>query len=180
MGFVPLFPSGKQNGIVKPRPIAAVRQAAAGGNASADIAIGDAVGIDANGNAFRAGPNDIVRGIVIGFRMVASSLVMNSNGPISDDYSVNGAANDVALVCEDANVQFMVQADTFAQIDVGGKFNLADAAPDPLYSQSRQTINIGGGAGTQFQAEDLLLSTADNSYGANARVVARLLQTFNN
>ena len=66
-GFVPLNNSGRIAAIVKPRPIPAVRHASDGGNASTDMAVGDAYALDSNGNAYRAGPNDVVVGIVWGF-----------------------------------------------------------------------------------------------------------------
>jgi hypothetical protein len=175
MGFTPLKPMGKENASVVPRPIPAVRTVSAGGNASRDIAIGDAYSLDANGNAYRAGPNDAVRGIVIGIRFVASTLVMGGQGPVSEDYSANGAI-DVLLGCEDNYVDFMVQADTFAATNINGQFNLADAAPDSTLSQSRQTLNVGSGAGIQFKAQDIVQSFADNAYGTNARVIVRMLQ----
>src|SRR6267142_4176760 len=86
MGFNPLLPAGRQNGIAKPRPIPAVRQASGGGNASTAIAVGDAYGIDANGNAFRAGPSDSVRGICIGFRFLGDPNSMAGQGPVSFDF----------------------------------------------------------------------------------------------
>lgn len=174
MGFIPAKPVGKVNAGVVPRPIPAVRGASAGGNASRDLAIGDAYALDANGNAHRAGPTDVVVGVCVGFRYLASQAVMNGQGPVSVDYSLNGQI-DTLLGIEDGTTEFFVQSDTFAQSNVGGKFNLADAAPDGILSQSRQTINIGGGAGTQFQAQDIDMSLADNGYGANARVVVKML-----
>src|ERR1700732_867023 len=86
MGFNPYIGGGKQSTPLVPRPVAAVRQASGGGNASLDIAVGDAYGIDNNGNAFRAGPNDAVRGIVCGFRFLGNANVMSGQGPISLDY----------------------------------------------------------------------------------------------
>ena len=186
MGFIPLTTAVKGAIVVRSRPIPAVRQASGGGNASTDIAIGDAIAIDANGNAFRAGPNDAVRGICVGLRFLGDPNTMKGQGPISLEY-ITGTGNQAgtttiaqALVAEDPDAWFEVQSDTFAASNVGGKFNLADAAPDSTYAQSRQTINIGGGLGAQFQAQDIKQSPADNGYGANARVVVRLLQTFNN
>jgi hypothetical protein len=186
MGFNPLLPAGKAAAIARPRPVPAVRQASGGGNASTDLAVGDAYGIDANGNAFRAGPNDSVRGIVIGLRFSGNANVMFGQGPISYDYitglmgGVGTAIVAYILGIEDPTVAFSVSSDTFAQTNVGGKFNLTDAAPDPTYSQSRQKLNVAGGAGAQFEAQDIVPSPADNAYGANAQVVVRMLQTFNN
>jgi hypothetical protein len=150
------------------------------------MAVGDAYGLDANGNAFRAGPNDSVRGIVVGLRFLGDPNVMGGQGPISLDYITGAegaaAANTIVaqiLGCEDPTVLFQVQADSFAANNIGGLFNLADAAPDPTYAQSRQTLAVLAGVGAQFQAEDIVNSPADNAYGTNPRVQVRLLQTFN-
>ena len=161
------------------RPIPNVRQASAGGNASTDLAVGDAYGIDGNGYAFRAGPNDVVRGVVVGFDLKPNPLVMNANGPISVDYITGAPASGSwpnIIGVEDNKCIFECQADTFAALDVLGSFNLADAAPDSIFRISQQTINIGGGAGVQFKAVGLKQSPADNSYGANARIEVMLLQ----
>lgn len=177
-GFVPMMPAGRVDAIVKARPIASTRHASTGGNASTDMAVGDAYALDTNGNAYRAGPTDVVVGILWGFRVQAVANVMNGQGPISVEY-ITGTQSAVALGIEDAGVWFSVQSDTFAVTNVGGKFNLTDAAPDSLFRVSQQQLNVGGGAGIQFQAEDITQDTADNTYGTNARVMVRLLQTFN-
>lgn len=185
MGFMPYSLNGKMIANVNPRPVPATRTASAGGNASTDLAIGDAYAIDVNGNAYRAGPNDVVAGIVVGFRFVGNATIMLGGGPISIDYitgTMGGTGtNQVAVIlgCEDQTVDFVVQADTFAATNVGGRFNLTDAAPDATYGQSRQKLNVGGGVGVQFEAIDIAQSTGDNAYGANARVVVRLLQALN-
>ena len=177
-GFVPLDNSGRLAAIVKPRPIPLVRQTSDGGNASTDMAVGDAYSLDGNGNAYRAGPNDLVIGILWGWRVQAVPTVMNGQGPISIEY-VTGAMTATLLGIEDAGVLFAVYANTFSEINVGGKFNLLDAAPDSLFRVSQQTLNVSGGAGVQFQLQDIVQSPADNAVGANARVAVRLLQTFN-
>lgn len=164
---------------VVPRPVANVRPANAGGNASTDLAIGDAYALDANGNAYRAGPNDVVRGVVIGFDFAANPAVMNANGPLSVDYITGAPASGSwpnVLGIEDNKCIFEVQADTFAAANQLGSFNLADAAPDALFRISQQKINIAGGAGTQFKAIGLKPSPADNAYGANARILVEMLQ----
>jgi hypothetical protein len=176
IGFKLHAPDGKANAPVRPRPVVAVRQPSGGGNASYDIAIGDAYAIDVNGNAFRAGPNDAVRGVVIGFRFIAVSTIMNSNGPVSEDYSANGSV-DTILGVEDDITLFEVQSDNFTAPMAGMKVNLVDAAPDSTLSQSRQSLTTAA-QGTQFQIQDLVPSLADNAYGTNARVFCRLLQTF--
>lgn len=177
-GFVPMMPAGRADAIVKARPIASPRHASTGGNASTDMAVGDAVAMDANGNIYRAGPTDVVMGVLWGFRIQAVANVMNGMGPISVEY-VTGTQTAVGLVIEDAGVWFSVQSDTFAVTNIGGKFNLTDAAPDSLFRVSQQQLNVAGGAGLQFQAEDITQDTADNTYGTNARVMVRMLQTFN-
>ncbi len=187
MGFSPYI-GARQSFIVVSRPVPAARQASGGGNASLDIAVGDAYGLDGNGNAFRAGPNDSVRGIVIGFRFLGNANVMSGQGPISLDY-ISGLFGQVGtttiayiLGCEDPAALFSVNVasgNTFNASNVGTKANLTDAAPDSVYAQSRQTINATGG-GAQFVIEDIAQIPADNAYGTNPLVVVRMLQTFNN
>lgn len=177
MGFKMIEGGGKVGYNVQDRPIAATRQASAGGNASTDIAVGDAYSIDQNGSAYRAGPNDVVRGVCIGFRLLANQSIMGGQGPVSVDYS--SATADTLLGIEDNNTQFEVQADNFTAAMIGMNVNLADAAPDSTFGQSRQTITTAA-AGIQFKAMNLLTSFADNAYGTNARVVVRMLQSFEN
>lgn len=183
MGFVPYAPAGKRAGNVITRPVPRTRTVNTGGNASTDLAIGDAYALDGTGNAYRAGPGDTVRGIVIGFFMAANPMVMNSAGPVSVDYvsgTPPGATQQwpILLGCEDAHAEFWAQSDTFAVANQGGLFNLLDAAPDPIYRQSRQSMNIGGGAGTQFRIMGLVNSPADNAYGQYARVFVRLATSY--
>lgn len=175
-GFDPVQLMGETAPELIPRPVLASRTPV-GAAVSADLAIGDAYGIDANGNAYHAGADANVRGIVRGFRMQADSRVMGGGGPVSIDYLAAASAGTV-LGIEDPAVLFEAQSDTFAVTNIGQPFNLADAAPDPTLRQSRQTINIGGGAGTQFRAIDIVRKPTDNAYGANARVRVRLLQSW--
>lgn len=189
MGFSPYLGGGKGASPTVPRPVAAARHVSAGGNASTDLAVGDAYTLDANGNAYRAGPNDTVRGIVCGFRFLGNANVMSGQGPISLDY-ISGAFGQVGTTTvayilgnEDPSALWSVaiqSADSFTAANVGMKVNLVDAAPDATYGQSRQTINISGGAGAQFEATDIAQMPADNAYGTNAQIVVRMLQTFNN
>lgn len=176
MGFKLHAEAGKKHPFTVPRPVPAVRNVSDGGNASFDLAIGDAYGIDANGNAFRAGPNDPVRGIVMAIRFVASSLVMNGNGPVSNDYLANGATG-VIIGAEDAQALWEVQANTFQITNVGQMVNLVDAAPDATLSQSRQSVDLNS-TGNQFVVEGFIDSLADNALGTNARVYVKLAQTF--
>lgn len=151
-------------------------RAVIGAAASADIAIGDAYGIDATGNAYHVGADGVVRGVVIGFALQAVSTIMNGNGPISIDY-LTAASQGLIIGAEDPNATFEVWSDPtvgFLQLNIGGKFNLLDAAPDPLFRQSRQLLNINGGPGTQFIAVDKVNSPADNAYGPSCRVIASL------
>lgn len=174
MGFMPSTQGGRTAAQAIRRPVAASRSAV-GAAASADLAIGDAYALDANGNAIHAGPDAVVRGVVRGFEMAANPSVMGGAGPVSIDYLL--AANAGAILgIEDPSTLFEVQADTFATTNRGGNFNLADTAPDSTLRQSRQTINIGGGAGVQFKVIDIVNSPADNATGTNARVLCRLLQ----
>lgn len=184
MGFIPYAPAGKRAGNVVTRPTPNTRGVNTGGNASTDLAIGDAYSLDANGNVFRAGPGDPVRGIIIGFFFQANAMVMNGAGPISVDYVTGTPPTSnpqlgwpLVLGCEDAEAEFWVQSNGFVAAQVGLPFNLLDAAPDPIYRQSRQTINTGA-AGTQFRVMGLVNSPADNIYGPNARVFVRMLTTF--
>jgi hypothetical protein len=161
--------------ITRQRNVPAAR-AAVGAAASADIAIGDAYGIDANGNAFHAGADAVVRGVVVGFALLPVSNIMNGNGPISEDYLAAAVAG-LVIGCEDPNATFEVWSDAvvgFLQANIGGKFNLFDVAPDSLFRQSRQYLNVNGGAGTQFVANDKINSPADNVYGPSCRVQVSL------
>ena len=176
MGFVPKFNVGRNSNNVMARPVAASRNAV-GAAASAIIAIGDAYALDASSNAYHAGADAVVRGIVIGFVIKAVPTIMGGGGPISQDILLATDAGTV-LGVEDAGAEFTVQCDTFAQANEGGLFALTDAAPDTTFRQSRQTLNIGGGAGTQFVAVKLDQSPADNAYGANARAVVRVKTTL--
>ena len=178
MGFIPYDMGGRSNPIITPRPATAGRT-----NANAvtndDISIGDAYTLDTSGNAHRAGTvgtPDTVRGICVGFRLAPFPTVVP--GPLSIDY-LTAATAGVLLGCEDPNALFSVQADTFAIANIDGTFNQTDAAPDPSFRQSRQSINIGGGAASpnNFRAIDIEPSPADNAYGANARVLVKLLNS---
>lgn len=174
-GFVPLSES-VGHAHVERRPIPSARTASGGGNASTDMALGDAYALDVNGNAFRAGPNDVVRGVIIGFELAANPNVMNANGPISVDY-VTGAGTWPQLIgIEDNKCLFECQSDTAAQSNVLGTFNLSDAAPDSTWRISQQSINVGGGAGSQIKLERIVDSPADNAAGTNAQVVVSFPQ----
>lgn len=179
MGFLPLFPVGRMHMNVVTRPTPNVRTASSGGNASLDIAIGDAYSIDGNGNVYRAGPNDAVRGIVLGFNFQGNPNVMGGNGPISVDYISGAPASGSwpnVIGVEDAGAEFWVQADTFAANQVGAQVNLLDAAPDPTYRQSRQTVVLANGI--QFKVIGLVKQSGMNDYGANAAVAVRMLQAL--
>jgi hypothetical protein len=101
---------------------------------------------------------------------------MNGQGPVSIDYLTGSSTPyPTILGVEDNGAEFNVQADTLSLAQVGGAVNLLDAAPDPQYRQSRQSINVGGGAGTQFRIIGLVNDPASNAYGANARAIVRML-----
>ncbi len=176
LGFNPLFPVGRVTSNTVTRPTTVPRHAATGGNASLDLALYDAYALDNAGFAYRAGPSDVVRGIVIGFVFQASPLVMNGAGPVSVDYLTGTSTPFPSIIgVEDNGAEFNVQSDTLSQAQIGGAVNLLDAAPDPLFRQSRQSINVGGGAGTQFRIIALVNDPASNAFGTNARAVVRLL-----
>lgn len=177
-GFVPLNES-VGHAHTEVRPVPNVRQAANGGNASTDLAVGDAYALDASGNVYRAGPNDTIKGVVIGFELKANPTVMNGQGPLSVDY-ITGSAGTPGwpnvIGIEDSKCIFECQSDTFAATNVNGEFNLTDAAPDSLFRVSQQKANIAGGAGAQLKAIGLVNSPADNAYGANAQIMVQFLQ----
>lgn len=180
MGFIPYAPAGKRAGVVVTRPTPNTRHASGGGNASTDLAKGDAYSLDANGAVYRAGPNDTVRGIVIGFFFQATPLVMGGGGPVSVDYITGTPSTGswpLVLGCEDTEAEFWCQFDNLTQALIGMNVNLVDAAPDATLRQSRQTITTGAG-GAQFRVMGLVNSPADNAFGTNARGVVRLIQTF--
>lgn len=176
LGFNPMLPVGRVHSNVMVRPTTGVRHVATGGNASLDLAIGDAYALDAAGFAYRAGPGDVVRGIVIGFVFQASPLVMGGAGPVSIDYLTGSSTPFPSILgVEDNGAEFNVQADTLSQAQIGGSVNLLDAAPDPTFRQSRQSINVAGGAGTQFKITGLVNDPTSNAFGANARARVRML-----
>lgn len=179
MGFMPYLPAGKVYGFITQRNIPITPTTNTGGNVSLNLAIGDAYSLDASGNVYRSGPNDVVRGICIGFRFLANQSVMNGQGPVSIDfYTSGGTAASTVLGCEDPTVMFSVQSDTFAQANIGMSVNLVDAAPDSTLRQSRQSVSILGGVGTQFRVIDLVQDLAANATGANAVIYVSLLQTI--
>ena len=175
LGFHPYTQGGRTNPQTVERPVAAAR-VAVGAASSAILSVGDAYALDANGNAYHAGADAVVRGIVIGFRLMAQPSIMGGAGPISVDQLVAASAGWIIGI-EDPSALFEVQSDTFAVTNIGGSFPLLDAADDTSLRQSRQSMNIGGGAGTQFKAIDIKNSPADNAYGANAVILVRLLQS---
>jgi len=193
MGFTPLDAGGRSNLIVRPRPVPTTRTSSSGGNASTDLAVGDAYAIDAAGNAYRAGPGDVVRGIVISFVLQANQTVMGGNGPVSIDYVTGTLSSAIMLLgIEDPTAAFSIQSNTFAASNIGSKVNLVDAAPDSTFRQSRQSVLVGT-VGMQFQCGDILggpgtspsggnpaMGSPNDAYGANAQITVRLLQTFSN
>ena len=176
MGFRPRFMAGRTNPITKQRPVAATRSAV-GNAASAALAKGDAYAIDASGNAIAVGPGGVVRGVIIGFKMNAIPTVMGGAGPISQDYlPATDAGNIIGI--EDPDASFLVQTDTLAAANIGQTFDITAAAPDATLRQSRESLNVGAGTANQFTVIELDATTADNAYGANAKAVVRLAQSF--
>lgn len=156
------------------RPVLANRAKTASATETV-LCIGDAYTLDAAGNAKHAGPNDTVYGIVAAFKLAPVTSVMNAQGPLSQEVLLATDAGSI-IGWEDSKVDFEVQTDTFATSNEGGLFNLTDALYSSLFRQSRQSLNVGGGAGTQFRARDIVNRPTDNAYGANARVIVRLAQ----
>ncbi len=194
MGFIPLDAGGRINMIIRPRPVPTTRTTNSGGNASLDMSVGDAYGIDTAGNTYRAGPGDVVRGIVLSFVLAANQTVMGGNGPVSNDYVTGTLSSALMLIgIEDPTALFSVQSDTFAASNIGLRVNLIDAAPDSTYRQSRQSVNVAGAPGLQFQCVDIVggpatgpsggnppMGSPNDVYGANAQITVRLLQTYSN
>ena len=178
MGFNPYLPAGKTQGFTIARNIPTTPTTNTGGNGSLNLAIGDAYALDVAGNAYRAGPGDTVRGICIGFRFLANPTVMGGQGPVSIDFYTSGTAAATVLGIEDPTVMFSVQSDTWAVADNGMSINLVDAAPDSTLRQSRQSVSVLNGVGTQFRIIDIVQSLADNATGANAQIYVSLLQAI--
>ena len=182
-GFIP-FERTAGESERRTRPVPAVRTASTGGNASTDLAMGDAYALDSNGNAYRAGPNDTIRGVVLGFEFQANPLnppgsAVNSTNYVTGNGNKTGTTQIASVIgIEDNACLFECQSDTFSANQLG-TYNLADAAPDPIYAISHQTVSVGGGAGSQFKIISLKTSPGDNSYGANARVVGQFVQATN-
>lgn len=177
MGFRPADVNGMFKSVT--RPVTQPR-VAIGAAASADIAIGDAYSLDANGFAYHAGADAVVRGICLGFELQAISGVMNGNGPISIDYATPTTSCSLIGV-EDPDVEFEAITDPITgavQANVGGVFDLFDVAPDATLAQSRQGLNVFAGPGAQFRLIKILQSPADNTAGASCRVTVRLAQSM--
>lgn len=153
-GFRPVNLDNVKSPTRRRRPVLGSRVATASATAVI-ISVGDAYTLDASGNAQHAGPNDAVYGIVELIEVAPVPSIMNANGPVSQDQI---AAADVGSIVgiEDRRVDFEVQTDTFAATNRGGLFNLADAASSTLLRQSRQSLNVGAGAGFQFRAIDIV------------------------
>lgn len=168
------------------RPVPAVRTANTGGLiANTDLSAGDAISLDVNGNVYRSGPNDTVRGVIKGFEFQA----LSNNPPGSAINSIgnyltgNGGAAGTTPIAytldiEDSKCLFEVavaSGQSVTQANIGQSFNLQDGAPDPFYGNSTQVLNVNT-PGTQFQLIDIKFSPEDNNPGVNARVIVRCLQ----
>lgn len=173
-GFFPVNGDAIKSAKTIRRPVLSGRVATASAT-EVVISLGDAYTLDASGNAKHAGPNDVVYGIVLTIELAPVTSIMNSQGPVSQDQL---AATDAGAIIgiEDPAVWFEAQTDTFAATNRNGLFNLLDALSSTLFRQSRQSLNIGGGAGVQFRAIDIVGRPTDNVLGANARVYCKLAQ----
>ncbi len=168
------------------RPIPAVRTANTGGlTANTDLSAGDAIAFDANGNVYRAGPADTVRGIIKGFEFQASpgnppGSALNSIGNYLTGNGGQSGTTPIAytLDIEDAKCFFevaIVLGQSATQAMIGQSFNLKDGAPDPFYGNSTQVLDVSVN-GTQFTMVDIKFSPEDNNPGLNARVIVRCPQ----
>lgn len=173
-GFKPYSGDAIKSAKTMRRPVLSGRVATASAT-EVILSVMDAYTLDANGNAKHAGPNDVVYGIVHAIELNPVTSIMNAQGPVSQDQL---AASDAGAIIgiEDPSVWFEVQTDTFATANKNGLFNLLDALSSTLFRQSRQSLNIGGGAGVQFRAVDIVNRPTDSSFGANARVYCKLAQ----
>lgn len=173
-GFIPVNMESIKSPIRRQRPVAANRVKTVSAT-EVVLCVNDAYTLDNSGNAVHAGPNDTVYGVVELIVLAPIQTVMNAQGPISQE--VLAATDSGAIVgIEDNRVDFEVQSDTFATANEGGFFNLSDAAYSSLFRQSRQSLNVGGGVGTQFKAVDKVNRPTDNAYGTNCRVLVNLAQ----
>lgn len=185
-GFVP-FERAVVNADVRTRPVPAVRTASGGGNASTDIAIGDAYAIDSAGNAYRAGPSDTIRGVVVGFEFQPNPSNPPGSAVNSTNYITgNGGKTTTTQIAsiigiEDSACIFECQADTLVLgTPPYGVYTITDAAPDAFYGISNQSVSIGGGSGgSQAKLIGLKPSPGDNSYGVGARILVQFPQMSN-
>lgn len=173
-GFKPYSGDAIKSAKTQRRPVLAGRAKTASATETV-ISVMDAYTLDANGNALHAGPNDVVYGIVLAIELNPVTSIMNAQGPVSQDQLAAADAGAIIGI-EDPAVWFEVQTDTFATGNKSGLFNLLDALASTLFRQSRQSLSIGGGAGVQFRAIDIVNRPTDSSYGANARVYCKLAQ----
>ena len=173
IGFYLLQPKGKKE------PFTIRRQVA--GSRSLSIMVGDAYTLDGSAQAERAegteGTPDTVRGIVMGIDL--APLPASAQGPVSQDY-ITAADAGAILGIEDESATFRVQITTIAVTDLGKNANLVNGTNSTLLRQSRQELD-GGTLATsdfEFRVQDLLQSPADNAFGAFAKVVAQLRHTL--
>lgn len=148
------------------------RTVTAAGNASNDIAAGDAYIIQADGTITRATSataqaNGIVEAIV---------LKGINEGPISYDYLPKATAGEIIGI-EDANAEFEVTASValaLADYDAGAIVALADTTPDTVLRQSRQAIGAINGSGG-FHLVKPVDRVNNDQFSQYARVRVRLL-----
>ena len=176
-GFTPVNLEAIKSPIRRIRPVAANRVKTISAT-EVVLCVGDAYTLDATGNAQHAGPNDTVFGIVELITLAPLTSVMNGQGPVSQEVFLSTDSGSIVGI-EDRRVDFEAQTDTFATSNEAGLFNLVDALYSSLFRQSRQSLNIGGGAGAQFRVIDKVNRPTDNAYGTNCRVICNLAQALN-
>lgn len=158
---------------ILPRPVLAGRVATATAT-EVTICIGDPYTLDTLGNAMHAGPGDVVYGIVAAIGLNAVFPVMFGQGPVSQEILTAGEGGYI-MGYESMDYYFEVQTPNFTPSNIGGLFNLVDAAYHVRLRQSRVYLGTTA-AGTQFRAIDIIPRPTDNTYGPNARVICRLNQ----
>ena len=176
MGYRLYLAGAKRGFITRRRPVQAARTQTASAVTTL-LTAGDCYTIDASGFAKHAGNADTVRGVVVGIELAAVSTVMNGMGPVSADLLTQAMAGNI-IGCEDPLAEFFTLANSYAASNNGNKFNLLDVADDQTFRQSRQYLDVAGGAGTQFTLIDMVSSPANNSVGANAIVKVKLATPY--
>lgn len=146
------------------------RLAAVPAAAGDELAVGDGYTV-ANNEASRAtaaAPNGICVGIVL--------QAKDGQGPESLTYIPAGQTGAKIIGIEDETTEFEVECNdalTAADFDAGAKVDIVDTAPNTTLGQSRQAVTGPGGASQLALVR--LIDRPGNVYGANQKVVVRLL-----